>query len=334
MTSQLLHAFAAANPNPEIANLCRTVMAIHRPMPTTMMIFRIQALDLIHFIRERQGRFDEFNQTINCSFLERNLLQNGSVLGYIPLVDEKFLTQESGPTNKLSTCETCHGDSHSWPGHFGYLSLVLQVYNVGYMSHAVDIWKCICMLEGTVKKAVGTVGVIHDRRKVQDTTSNVLNDTIYLKGSNTPAKLSPSVGPDKALKLFKKMLDEDCELLYLADRPEKLLISNILVPPICIRPSVPVAGGAMRSVWKLKIRVVEYLPVVQLTNSFVHEALSGATAHNKSLWCLWDNLQLSVAHYINNHVRVTDSSQQNGKRITGLVPRQKGKQGRIRKTNY
>ena len=55
---------------------------------------------------------------------------------------------------------------------------------------------------------MGTVGVIHDRSKVQDTTSNVLNDTIYLKRSNIPAKLSPSVGPEKALKLFKKMLDE------------------------------------------------------------------------------------------------------------------------------
>ncbi|KAL7606144.1 hypothetical protein Lser_V15G16256 [Lactuca serriola] len=272
-----------------------------------------------------------------------------------------------GPTNKLDTCETCHGDSHSWPGHFGYLPLVLPVYNVGYMSHAVDILKCICKScscillvetkrvnflkriinpnldhlrkngiykQCTVKKALGTIGVIDDRSNVQDTTSNVLNDTIYLKGSHTPAKLSPSVGPNKALKLFKKMLDEDCELLYLADRPEKLIISIIHVPPICIRPSVPAAGGAMRSVRRLKIRVVEYLPIVQLTNSSVHEALSGATVHNKSLWCLRDNLQLSAAHYINTDVRVANSSQHNGKRITGRVQHQEGKQGRIRKTNY
>ena len=61
---------AAANPNPEIDNLWRTVMAMHRPMSTTMTIVRIQALDLINFIREREGRFDEFNQTVNCSLLE------------------------------------------------------------------------------------------------------------------------------------------------------------------------------------------------------------------------------------------------------------------------
>ncbi|CAI9301496.1 unnamed protein product [Lactuca saligna] len=64
---------AAANPNPKIANLWRTVMAIHRPMPTTMTTIRIQALDLIHFIREREGRFDEFNQAVNFSLLEGDL---------------------------------------------------------------------------------------------------------------------------------------------------------------------------------------------------------------------------------------------------------------------
>ncbi|CAI9278341.1 unnamed protein product [Lactuca saligna] len=53
-----------------MANLWRTVMAIHRPMPTTMATIGIQAFDLIHFIREREGIFYEFNQTVNCSLLE------------------------------------------------------------------------------------------------------------------------------------------------------------------------------------------------------------------------------------------------------------------------
>jgi len=35
-------------------------------------------------------------------------------------------------------------------------------------------------------------------------------------------------------------------LLYLADRPEKLIISSIPVPPLPIRPSVRVDGGTTR----------------------------------------------------------------------------------------
>lgn len=42
---------------------------------------------------------------------------------------------------------------------------------------------------------------------------------------------------------------QDCELLYLNDRPEKLVITNISVPPMALRPSVFVDGGIQRSVF-------------------------------------------------------------------------------------
>ncbi|KAI3724533.1 hypothetical protein L2E82_36314 [Cichorium intybus] len=273
-----------------------------------------------------------------------------------------------GPTNKFGgTCETCHGDFHNCPGHFGYLPLVLPVYNVGCISHIVDILKCICKLcsrillveeelvgflkrirnpnldhlkksgiykevvkrctamasskkavkcsrcgyiNGIVKKAVGIVGVIHDRIKVQDPS----------------VKSSPLINPDKAFKLFKKMLDEDCDLLYLADRPEKLIISVIPVPPIAIRPSVPVNGGAMSNENDITLRLAEIVKA----NAALNQVVSEPNDPKKSL-VFWDHLQLSVAQYINSDVRVSDTPyQQNTKPITGLVQRQKGKQGRIR----
>lgn len=42
-------------------------------------------------------------------------------------------------------------------------------------------------------------------------------------------------------------LVQDCELLYLSDRSENLVLRNIAVPPLAIRPSVFVDGGAQRS---------------------------------------------------------------------------------------
>lgn len=36
---------------------------------------------------------------------------------------------------------------------------------------------------------------------------------------------------------------QDCELLNLGDRPEKLIVTEIAVPPVPIRPSVVVGGG-------------------------------------------------------------------------------------------
>lgn len=40
---------------------------------------------------------------------------------------------------------------------------------------------------------------------------------------------------------------QDCDLLNLAERPEKLVLTNIGVPPIAIRPSVFMDGGTQRS---------------------------------------------------------------------------------------
>ncbi|KAK5833678.1 hypothetical protein PVK06_017531 [Gossypium arboreum] len=51
-------------------------------------------------------------------------------------------------------------------------------------------------------------------------------------------------GQAKALG-FGEFTDVDCELLYLSDRPEKFIITNIAVPPTAIRPSVPVDRSQM-----------------------------------------------------------------------------------------
>ena len=43
--------------------------------------------------------------------------------------------------------------------------------------------------------------------------------------------------------LFTYFFVQDCELLFLSNRPEKLIITNVLVPPIAIRPSVIMDGS-------------------------------------------------------------------------------------------
>ena len=48
------------------------------------------------------------------------------------------------------------------------------------------------------------------------------------------------------IKFHNFLLSQDCELLYLSDRPEKLIMENIAVPPVPIRPSV-IMSGSQRS---------------------------------------------------------------------------------------
>lgn len=136
---------------------------------------------------------------------------------------------------------------------------------------------------GSVKKAVGVLGIIHDRSKfvgVMDDFRSAISHTKESKASFNPA--THNLNPARVFSLFKRMVDEvilikklknnengawlyillhsvpleaylyfllllqDCELLYLSDRPENLIMTNIAVPPIPIRPSV-IVDGSQRS---------------------------------------------------------------------------------------
>ena len=123
--------------------------------------------------------------------------------------------------------------------------------------------------------------------------------------------------------LFKKMSDEDAELLWLSPRlgrPEHLILENLLVPPVTIRPSVAMDVGGGSNEDDLTMKLQEIVVV----NTALGLALSkGAKAAD--IMDHWNVLQLQVSHYLNGEVPHRDF-----KPIRGLVQRIKGKQGRFR----
>nr|XP_043636621.1 DNA-directed RNA polymerase III subunit 1-like [Erigeron canadensis] len=344
----------------------------------------------IEDVRPRRIKSIQFSTFSDEDILKMGEVQVNRSVYYVSQEDKRpvphgLLDPHMGPPHKQGTCETCHGSFDTCPGHFGYLALELPVFNVGYLSHIVDILKCICKfcsrillvederldylkkmrtqkdhlrkndnfkkvvkrctamasskkavtcsrcgyINGIVKRAVGTVGVIHDRSKVQANTLKESDDAISnMKEKRTPVNMSSMLNPDKVLKLFKKMLDMDCDLLYLADRPEKLIISTIPVPPLPIRPSVKVDGGTTSN----ENDVTQRLGKIIEFNASVHQMLTDTSFAIKGLEP-WEHLQLSVAQYINSDVRVPPDFarfQKQPKPISGLVQRMKGKQGRFR----
>uniref|UniRef100_N1QQI8 DNA-directed RNA polymerase subunit n=1 Tax=Aegilops tauschii TaxID=37682 RepID=N1QQI8_AEGTA len=158
-----------------------------------------------------------------------------------------LLDTRMGAANKQGECGTCHGSYTECPGHFGYLKLALPVFNIGFFNNILDVVKCIC------KGCSRVLLVEKDRRE-------------FLKKMRQP-RAEPLV----KFALMKK----DCELLNLGDRPEKLIITEIAVPPVPIRPSVFVGGGGGRmriagntfSFKLLNISIVT--PLVLLTHNTV-----------------------------------------------------------------
>jgi DNA-directed RNA polymerase III subunit RPC1 len=131
--------------------------------------------------------------------------------------------------------------------------------------------------------------------------------------------------PLRVLNIFKKISDEDCELLAMIPedaRPEMLIWEYVPVPPVCIRPSVMQEAGATEDDITNKIGdICQISSIIRagLRNGFPLQILMEQ----------WDFLQLQIAMYINSDV---PGLKQQGlqKSMRGFCQRLKGKGGRFR----
>ncbi|KAB2599003.1 DNA-directed RNA polymerase III subunit rpc1-like [Pyrus ussuriensis x Pyrus communis] len=187
----------------------------------------------------------------------------------------------------------------------------------------VECWKCE-YVNGTVKKAVGMIGILHDRSKFQDVMDELRKTMAGTKVSAAGLSVEAMLDLAKVFTLLKGMSDENCEVLYLSTRPENLLITNILVPPTVIRPSVLVRGEVSNKN-DITVRLKQIIQSnARLTRDLFDLRLGYAPGVKRS----WDELQVEVAQFINSEVRVP-FTMQGGNPLKGFVQRLKGKQGRF-----
>ncbi|XP_038972864.1 DNA-directed RNA polymerase III subunit 1 isoform X2 [Phoenix dactylifera] len=180
------------------------------------------------------------------------------------------------------------------------------------------LWICKCA--GVVKKARSGLYFIQDFSKTADPSVEEFRSALSHTKDKTSFQVSHVLSAVAVLSLFRKMLDEDCELLNLYDRPEKLIVTHIAVPPVSIRPSVIVDSGRSSN----EDNITSILKNIINTNSILREDLEGAAPPFKCLDC-WTHLQIQVVEYINSEAPCIPDSKHRG-----LVQRLKGKQGRFR----
>ncbi|KAI3896617.1 hypothetical protein MKX03_029339 [Papaver bracteatum] len=182
-------------------------------------------------------------------------------------------------------------------------------------------------INGVVKKSGTVMGIVHDRSKLMDGVSEECEAAISkTKDSRTSSFTVVYVlNPVRVLGLFRRILDQDCDLLYLSDRPEKLIITDILVPPIAIRPSAFVDGGKTSN----EDDITSKLNTIIQANTSLRQDLHCTSPTSKCL-AAWELLQVEVAQYINSDVRGVPLSMQSSKPLRGFIQRLKGKQGRFR----
>ncbi len=108
-------------------------------------------------------------------------------------------------------------------------------------------------------------------------------------------KATLDITPSDALDIFTKCPDEDLPLLWLnaeMSRPERMVLTHLPVPPVCIRPSVKMDGGASNED-DLTCKLASIID----TSNAIREHMAKGQAYD-SLLTTWDSLNLEVAQCV------------------------------------
>lgn len=161
-------------------------------------------------------------------------------------------------------------------------------------------------------------------------------------------KAQEDLNPLRVLGLFERIPDHHCELLDFhpvlllcllepfiqcmrfhlhlpntlvqdTGRPELMILTHVLVPPVCIRPSVIMDAGQGSNEDDLTIKLTEIIHM----NTLIEGYMKKGSAMNIVMED-WDFLQIQCALYINSETPGMPTSITRGKPTRGFCQRLKG----------
>jgi len=136
------------------------------------------------------------------------------------------------------------------------------------------------------------------------------------------------IKPDELRDMLSKISDDDLRLLGIdptTSRPEWLVLSALLVPPVNVRPSITLESGE-RSEDDLTHKLVDIMRINQRLEQNIN-----AGAPQIIIDDLWELLQYNVTTYFNNETAgIPPARHRSGRALKTLAQRLKGKEGRFR----
>ena len=145
--------------------------------------------------------------------------------------------------------------------------------------------------------------------------------------SDLVGKAKEVLSPIDALRLLRAIPEEDFDLLWLDarfGRPEALIITHVIVPPVCIRPSVAMDAGAFN-----EDDITARLREIAECNDKLRTAVERG-GHVQKLMETWELLHVMVSQVINGDLPGFPATAKSKKASRGICQRMKGKQGRFR----
>jgi len=222
-------------------------------------------------------------------------------------------------------CRTCGKSMGNDFGHFGYIELTKPIIHVLYAKLIYRILKMIC---GNCSRVVSTTPTTTIKKcphcdaeqkqiKFEKPYSFI---EVEEKGEN---KFLTSL---EIRERFEKIPDEDFEVLKIkGGRPEWLIVTILLVPPVTMRPSITLETGE-RSEDDLTHKLVDIIRINQRLRENIEIG-----APDFIIGDLWELLQYHVATFFDNSLSgIPAARHRSGRSLKTLANRLKSKEGRFR----
>jgi DNA-directed RNA polymerase III subunit RPC1 len=188
-------------------------------------------------------------------------------------------------------------------------------------------------MNGAVKKVPMALKISHDKYNKSDDETKDKFLTMFDQAKKSNGALEPFLNKTveilnclRVVEIFSRINPQDSELLNINGRPEKLLMTHIPVPPVCIRPSIEMEMSSATNEDDITMKLIQ---IVEVNNSLRQNIEKGLSL--VGLMESWDFLQIQCAMYINSELPgLPPVYHGHTKPLRGFVQRLKGKQGRFR----
>ncbi len=220
-------------------------------------------------------------------------------------------------------CKTCGGRMRDCGGHFGHIELVRPVVHAGFAKAIYQLLKATC------RKCGRLMHPSHSLSKIKK-----MSECPHCNEKQRPVKfIKPTTFyeddrkllPNEVRERLERIPDEDLNALNVKVRPEWMVLTVLIVPPVTVRPSITLETGE-RSEDDLTHKLVDIIRINQRLEENVE-----AGAPQLIIEDLWELLQYHVSTYFDNEIAgIPPARHRSGRQLKTLFQRLKGKEGRFR----
>ncbi|MDP7179860.1 MAG: DNA-directed RNA polymerase subunit A' [Candidatus Woesearchaeota archaeon] len=250
-------------------------------------------------------------------------------------------------------CKTCGSKLKECIGHFGYIELARPIVHIKFASILLNILRCTCRECGKVLVPSNKVEEINekldsiekekgleDRRKAIKpiiAKMKTVNKCPHCKARQykvtidkptTFVENEKRLSPIEVRARMERVPDEDVELFGLKSqfaRPEWMILTIMLIPPVTMRPSITLESGE-RSEDDLTHKLGD---IVRINQRLFENINAGAP--EIIIEDLWDLLQYHITTFFDNAVsQLPPARHRSGQPLKTITERIKSKEGRIR----